>query len=276
MRKQRPHVAIQLTVAVLLSGFIVLSMLNSSRAGAQELVTSTPVRADLPTLAPPVIEAAVTATPSRTPTPEGQVLLEAKADSGEVNVRAEPDIEGERLGTIRAGRTYQVFGRYFRWLQFQFDDAPTGAVRAWVFDELVQIIGDESAIPNLEPGAAPTAAVTPEPAEVLTLTPGGILTATAGSRVLSLPGAELSSAGAPPAAGGRPGEAEPVQALPTYTYPPVVAAAPTTQSSAAEATSTPGPRPLPLNLPEGMPPIAPILLLGALGLAGLVVSSLRR
>ncbi|GIL08535.1 MAG: hypothetical protein BroJett033_0460 [Chloroflexota bacterium] len=276
MHSQRAYAAILISAVFLLSGIAALGGFSSRDVAAQELVTSTPVRAELPTLAPPVIEAAVTATPSRTPTPEGQVLLEAKAEAGEVNVRAEPDIEGERLGTIRAGRSYQVFGRYFRWLQFQFDDAPTGPVRAWVFDELVQIIGDESAVPNLEPGMAPTTAATLEPAEVLTLTPGGFLTATASARTLSLPGAELSSAGGQPPAASGAGAVEQAQALPTYTYPPVVAAAPTTQSSAAEATSAPAPRQQPFDLPEGMPPIAPILLLGALGLAGLAVSSLRR
>jgi hypothetical protein len=256
-------------------GVFAASGFHSSGVLAQEVVTSTPVRAQLPTLAPPVIEAVVTATPTRTPTPEGQVLLEAKPDAGEVNVRAEPDIGAEKLGTIRTGKSYQVFGRYFRWLQFQFDDAPTGTVRAWVFDELVEIIGDENAIPNLEPGTVPTSAATLEPAEVLTLTPGGILTATAGSRILSLPGAELSSSGVqpPPASGG--GETAAIQALPTYTYPPdLVALVPTTQNGAAEATSVPEPRPF--DLPEGVPPITPILVLGVLGLAGLALSSLRR
>lgn len=274
MSTRIPFVKLLSTFTILLTAVVAIGG-SASRANSQELVTSTPLRAELPTLAPPMIEAAMTATPTRTPTPEGQVLLEAKADAGEVNVRAEPDIGAERLGTIRAGRSYQVFGRYFRWLQFQFDDAPTGTVRAWVFDELVDIIGDANVIPNLEPAAAPTALPTLESEEILTLTPGGMLTATASSRILSLPGAELSSSGVQPATVRNEGESEISQPLPTYTYPPeVVALAPTTQNGAAE--TTPAPESRPFDLPEGVPPIAPIALLGALGLIGLAISSLRR
>lgn len=249
---------------------MVLCLATATYVGsAQEQSTSTPVRAELPTLAPPVIEAAITSTPTRTPTPEGLVLLEAKPDAGDVNVRAEPDIGAERLGSIRAGRTYTVFGRYFRWIQFQFDDAPTGTVRAWVFDELINIIGDENAIPNLEPGAQPTA--TPEISLGEVEAPGNELTATANARTLSLPGAELSSSGTLPQVAETPAQ----QALPTFTYPPnVVATLPATENGAPEPTQSPVN--LPVELPDGVPPIAPIILLGGLGLLGLAVSSLRR
>ncbi len=242
---------------------------------AQEPVTSTPVRAELPTLAPPVIEAAVTATPSRTPTPEGQVLLEAKADAGDVNVRAEPDISAERLGSIRAGRTYQVFGRYFRWLQFQYDDAPAGPVRGWVFDELVDIIGDPNAIPNLQPdeSAPPAANIAPE--EALALTPGGALTATASVRILTLPGAELSSSGAQQSAARAAGEESAVQPLPTFTYPADLAVSAPNAASLDRVNDTAA-RSRPVDSPDGLPPIGPIILLGAMGLLGLAVSSLRR
>lgn len=143
-------------LAALGIALILLSVVTIDGISAQEVVTSTPLRAQLPTLAPPVIdqpEVDVIATATRTPTVTGPVLLQAKETAGEVNVRAEPDIEGELLGTIVTGNTYPVLGRYFRWLQFQYDGAVTGTVRAWVFDELVDIVGDETLIPNLDPGA---------------------------------------------------------------------------------------------------------------------------
>lgn len=239
---------------------------------AQEAATSTPVRAELPTLAPPVVELMTTATPTRTPTPEGLVLLEAKASAGDVNVRANPDISAERLGSIRAGRTYQVFGRYFRWIQFQYDDAPAGPVRGWVFDELVEIIGDPNAIPNLQPGE-PTPPVNVVPAEELALTPGSLLTATASIRILSLPGAELSSSGGQQGVIQTQGGESIAQPLPTYTYPPDLAilalSANNTDSLDAVTELKPAD-------PERIPPIAPIVLLGTIGLLGLVISSLRR
>lgn len=242
---------------------------------AQEPVTSTPVRAELPTLAPPVIEAATTATPTRTPTPEGQVLLEAKADAGDVNVRAEPDVSAERLGSIRVGRTYQVFGRYFRWLQFQYDDAPTGPVRGWVFDELVEIVGDPNAIPNLQPGEAAPPVSNIEPEEALALTPGGALTATASVRILALPGAELSSSGAQQPLARAAGEESAVQPLPTFTYPADLAiSAPNT--TGPDGVNDTAARSRPADSPDGIPPIGPIVLLGAMGLLGLAISSLRR
>ena len=242
---------------------------------AQEPVTSTPVRAELPTLAPPVIEAATTATSTRTPTPEGQVLLEAKADAGDVNVRAEPDISAERLGSIRAGRTYQVFGRYFRWLQFQYDDSPTGPVRGWVFDELVEIIGDPNAIPNLQPGEPAPPVANVEPEEALALTPGGALTATASVRILALPGAELSSSGAQQPLASAAGEEGVVQPLPTFTYPADLVVSAPNAARPDDMNDRPT-RSRPAISPDGMPPIGPIVLLGAMGLLGLAVSSLRR
>ncbi|MBZ0298260.1 MAG: hypothetical protein K8J31_00880, partial [Anaerolineae bacterium] len=85
---------------------------------AQELITSTPVRITIPSQAAPAIEIISSPTITRTPT-RAVTMLEAKTNAGEVNVRAEPDVEAERLGAIRAGEFYPILGRYFRWLQFQ-------------------------------------------------------------------------------------------------------------------------------------------------------------
>lgn len=252
---------------LLLCVWMVVSSSGVGRVWGQELITSTPVRVNIPTEAAPVIEVVTTATVTRTPT-QGAVMLEAKADAGEVNVRADADIESERLGTIRAGDYYPVLGRYFRWIQFQFDASPTG--RAWVFDELVTIIGNESAIPNLNEEVLPTddpviLAATQTQAAV-TQTPGGMLTITAESRVLSLPDSSGSSEIAQDSAGN-------VDVLPTFTYPPnVVAEAPTEVS----VTPTTSPEEPPFTVPNNVPPIFPIVLLGAGGLLGLVVSTLRR
>jgi hypothetical protein len=240
---------------------------------AQEVITSTPVRINVPTDTAPEIEIIVTATITRTPTPSA-VLLEAKESAGEVNVRAGADIEADRLGTIRSGEFYPVLGRYFRWIQFQFDSSPSG--RAWVFDELVDITGDESTIPDLSEAPLPTTDPIVEGATqteiAITQTPGGILTLTAESRILPVPG---QTGSLPAASIGLEGDTAVINALPTFTYPPdIVAVAPTQE----ETTLTPtiSPDTTPLTVPERVPPIVPILLLGAGGLLGLIVSSIRR
>lgn len=240
---------------------------------AQELITSTPVRINIPTDAAPAIEIIVTSTVTRTPTPNA-ILLEAKESAGEVNVRAEADIESERVGTIRTGEFYPVLGRYFRWIQFQFESSPTG--RGWIFDELVNIVGDTNAIPDLSQGPLPTAdplieAVT-QTQGAITQTPGGILTLTAESRILPVPGqAENLATGN----GDQSLNVEPASVLPTFTFPPdIVAVAPTAiDVTLAPATS---PEANPLSVPNRLPPLVPIILLGGMGLLGLAVSALRR
>lgn len=245
---------------------VVLLLVCSQMSLAQELVTSTPVRIDIPTESGPAIEVVATVTATRTPT-QSAVVLEAKPDAGSVNVRSEPDIESDRLGTIQAGEFYIVLGRYFRWIQFQFDTSPTG--RGWVFDELVTLTGDESSIPDLSVEALPTE----DPAivgatqtqEAVTLTPGGLLTATAQSRFLDLPTEGANEGGA---------AAENSVALPTFTVPPALAVVPTDDLFLDQPTTSP--ESAPINVPSNVPPIVPIILLAAGGVLGLVVSSLRR
>ncbi len=234
---------------------------------AQELITATPVRIRIPTqdANAPAVQFDVTPTVTRTPT-QTAIMLEAKADAGEVNVRAEPDIEADLLGTIRAGEFYPVLGRYFRWIQFQFDTSPSG--RGWVFDELVTITGDISSIPDLSEAPLPTedtAAVAATETQVaLTQTPGGILTLTAESRVLPVPGQVTQASNV---------EEPETSVLPTFTYPPDIAAAAPTEITTTPTTSPEEP---PFTVPNNVPPVVPIVLLGAGGLLGLVVSSLRR
>ncbi len=161
-----------------------------------------------------------------------------------------------------------MLGRYYRWLQFQFDTSPSG--RGWVFDELVNITGDENSIPDLSVEALPTAnpsiEAATQTAAAITQTPGGLLTATAQSRFIALPTDSFGN-------GGQTQNDEVV--LPTFTYPPnLVAQAPT--DSALTVIPTTSPESAPLSVPTNVPPIVPILLLGAGGILGLVVSALRR
>lgn len=245
--------------------FSVLSLTQTVQS--QELITSTPVRIQIPDQAAPAVELISSPTVTRTPTASA-VMVSAKEGAGEVNVRAEPDIESDRLGSIRAGEFYPVLGRYFRWIQFQYDASPNG--RGWVFDELVDITGDASSIPDLSQQTLPTqdpaiAAATQTQAAV-TQTPGGILTLTAETRILPLPGADSSSLAVTVESG--------MQVLPTFTYPPdIVAVAPT---DFVEIVNTTNPDAPPFDIPNNVPPILPIIALGAGGLLGLVVSSLRR
>lgn len=257
---------------------VLIGMILVSPSMAQEIVTSTPARVVIPTQGPDEIQqqAGTTATWTRTPTVAGPALLEAKADAGDVNVRAEPDINSERLGTIRNGDTYVVLGKRFRWFQFQFDTSPTG--RAWVFDELVNIIGDANAIPDLDTEAVattdPLIIAQTQTQEAISQTPGALLTVTAEARILPAPDAQGSII---LEGGGGEGEgSEPIVVLPTFTYPPesMLFAVSETPEEGEILTANPDNSPIPL--PEDIPPITPVLVLGGLGLLGLAVSSLRR
>ncbi len=249
-------------------------------------VSPTPVSISLPSPLPfaaATQAGPTTATPTRTPTPIGPAMLQAIT---EANVRAEPDPDAERLGTIRAGDMYPVMGRYFRWLQFQYDSSPSGT--GWVFDELVEIIGDESAIRDLSVEAAPTTdpLVLAQTAttEAILLSPGGDLTATANARVISIPAPPLPGMSGDTGSSSVESSAEalslPVETvlLPTFTFPPNIVAATPTDALAVALAVTPTSAADALRLPttSSVPPIVPILVLGALGVLGLAVSSFRR
>lgn len=257
------HKLTTLTLIALTSAWFVT---QSSEIAAQ--ITATPARINLSTATPLPNVPLLTETPTRTPTPIGLVVLEAIT---EANVRAEPDPESERLGTIRAGEIYPVLGRYFRWLQFQYDPSPNG--RGWVFDELVTLTGDQTTIRDLAAQDVPT--VDPvvlgitQTLEGITLTPGGILTATAVAGVI--PGPEIIGNGVTLENAQQPGG---VMALPTFTYPPNALRPDTRGFAATQPTSSPNG--LATESAEGLPPIAPIVVLGGLGLLGLLVSSVRR
>jgi hypothetical protein len=257
-------------------GFLAFRGYVAAEPAQQDGPTATPVQASLPTplpLIPADVLGATNIPITRTPTPEGAALLEAIT---EANVRSQPDPESDRLGTIRAGDSYTVIGRYFRWYQFQYDQSPGGT--GWVFDELVTITGNADRIPDLTLGT-PTPDVNAQQANstlvVLTQTPGGVLTATAGVGALPLPiesSANNNSANILAIGSQTP--------LPTFTIPPnlgvgnppVVANSGTPAENATTST-------IPASdfvIPSRIPPILPILVLGGAGILGLIISSLRK
>ncbi|NWF71369.1 MAG: SH3 domain-containing protein [Chloroflexi bacterium] len=226
---------------------------------AQVLVTATPARVTLPdvTDAAQIVDPGLaSATPTRTATPQAGVFLEAAG--GEVNVRAEPSTEAERYGTIRPGDRYLIRGRYFRWLQFEYPNSPTGL--GWVFDELVTIIGDAALIADLSTQVTPTA--DPLLAAVSSGTPGAVVIQSVDQ--LAGSGNVVVDAGAATAT-----------PPPTYTYPPNIVAQAPTQGMAVSATTAP-PGLTEISVEDGVAPIVPIAILGGLGLLGLAFSALRR
>lgn len=208
-------------------------------------------------------------TPTRTPTPEGGAFLEAKEYA---NVRSEPSTDSAQLGTINAGESYNVLGRYASWIQFEYQSSPTG--RGWVYGELVNLSGNTDSIPDIDPYAADqqlsgAAVGATSTQSILTLTPGGVLTAT-----------EISRQGVLPGTGATPTPAGTREILPTYTYPPgIVAVAPTSGAALTGQATDPADvstTAVPTNTSDSLPPIAPILILGGIGLLGLAISALRR
>lgn len=244
---------------VKLCAMLIASILITTSVVAAQPPTATPASLELPTNAP-FIEEIVNATATWTPTPEGQIMVEA---IDFVNVRAEPDTNAAALDQIRAGTLYPALARDFEWIQIQLD----ATRRGWVFRQLVNVVGDFNSLPDMVSAPIPTAV----PAELnatttqaaLTMTPGGLLTATAAAR--ANPGS--SSTGA--TVDG------PAQQLPTFTYPPgLVAGAPDITNAVIEPTE----EPVQISIAESgdLPPIAPVLILGAIGFLGLVFSSLKR
>jgi hypothetical protein len=274
-KHQAKHLVTKKLIGIFIASSVLIGLLTmkTSASSLQQInISATPASIILPTSVL-ATEGIATPTATYTPTPPGAALLEAFT---EANVRAEPDPESELLGTIRAGDLYTVIGRYYRWYQFRYDQTP--GQTGWVFDELVQITGDESQIRDLTEDAVPTTDPTSVAGtatiEAITQTPGGILTATAEAVIIPLPVQ-------PGNGGATPETANSSSVLPTFTYPPDVAVTPPESAyKAANATfdSTPTlvPNSLEFVVTEGAPPIVPILVLAGIGLFGLVISTFRR
>ncbi len=259
-----------LVIATAVFTLVATNITLSHRATAQEIVSPTPVPVIIPSATPlPTEQVQATATFTPTPTPLGVVIVEVPEGFGPVNVRAEPDINSERLGAIRDGERFPALGFFGQWYQIQYDPSPTG--KAWVYRDLVTIIGDPAALQEVNVFAEPTVDTSIVGAtqtwEAITQTPGGILTATANARVLPAPGTRIAPLPGEEAVNG--------DILPTFTYPPNIPPGP--PENLILATT-----PTPSNTPNGgangnnIPPIGPIIILGALGMLGLFVNSMRR
>lgn len=244
---------------------------------SQELATATPAQVSLPTSLPFVTAAPAASptflVPTATATEVGPIVLEAVT---EANVRAEPDPDAALLGVIRPGTFYPVIGRYYRWIQFQYDQSQAGT--AWIYDELVTFIGDQSTIPDLTEASAPP----PNPPSQFdtadgTLVPGALETATAAAGSVPLPGVNA----APNTVELERQFVTPMQVLPTFTFPPSGSNLPTpTPLANAEEPALQSTREAqdgnPMTSPTNLPPILPIGVLAGLGLLGLLIAALRR
>lgn len=267
MKRIQTITALLLGTALIIAGLIVPSL---PVLEAQVRVSATPVRVVLPTQTLPATEIALpTPTPTETATPEGIIIAQVPDGSSEINVRALPDPNAERLGGIQAGERYSITGRYFSWLQIEFPGSPNG--RGWVFDQLVQIVGNAADIPEINPFSQQAAPIEQAEgtltAEALIVVPGGELTATAEARIIILPTNE---------AGEVVVERD---ILPTFTPPPELIATPDEAliEDINEITEFEGTlfEAITSFTQDGIAPIVPIGLLAGFGLLGLLVAVAR-
>ncbi len=220
-------------------------LLLTPLASLAQRSTATPVPAILAPSSPDSLQAlepTSTATASQTPLPSAR--LEALASAGEVNVRALPDVESERLGAIVNGTAYPVLRNYYRWYEFNYELSPNG--RAWVYGDLVSVDGDLSQIVVIDDYAEIARGLGAEAPQE-------------DERTIDL--ATL------PAAAGQPVEVLAASPLPTFT-PPAATQSPFGDQLRIAAIDD--------TRRNELPPILPILAMGGAGLLGLVISLLRR
>lgn len=260
-------------IGLLMIAFFML--LLAPQTHAQELVTATPaqIRLASPTPMPQVNPASgaggeqpTFAISGETATPEGALLLQLREGVSDANIRSGPEITDEnQIGTIREGERYAIVGRYFNWVQFQYEFAEDN--RAWVYVDLIDILGDESQIPIIDLNATPTLdpliAGATQTREGILAQPGGVLTITAQSRIIQLPPGEDGVARSSFDSNG--------EARPTFTYPPnVIAGLPTLEVTRDVEISSPVSNRAATN--TGIPPLLPIMVLAGLGLLGVLYS----
>lgn len=233
---------------------------------AQVRISPTPVSASLPlpqVQAPVVEQEAVfmSPTPSITPTEDLAVTLERNPGVLAWNIYNLPDPEdGTLLGSLEEGVRYPVVGRYFEWVQFQYEDT-----LAWIHQTEV-VINNDGNIPAVDPYVTPTATSPGADAELtraaVTLTPGAFETLDAEARILSLQ--ELATE-----------ELENGGILPTFTKPAELAPR-NAPAALQEAASNAFEETISRAAAGRIPPLAPILMLAAAGLLGMIVSIWRR
>jgi hypothetical protein len=121
-----------------------------------------------------------TATPSRTPS-VAPVLAQALGTP--TNLRSGPGLNFDIVGELKAGDTIPIIGRSVTlpWLVVLWAQAPEG--KAWVFNDLVTVLGDITTVPVVEPPSQPTIeptlAALQQTATIVLQTPGAAETATA-------------------------------------------------------------------------------------------------
>lgn len=248
---------------------ICITLMNSTVSTAQVRVSPTPLSAILPVSTPlPTNIALPTPTPTRTPTPLGRPTLRLGTNIESANIRAQPDTTADILGQLDRDNDYVILGRYVRWLQFEYNRSPTGY--GWVFDELVEITGDQNQIPDVEnpfsnvapllsgsENANATAASSAEEARLIQIPDtSGLTNATP----------ESSAVGA----GGR---------LPTFTPPPDVSSvlmARTPDILIAGDNEQQLTALVERIASGGIPPIVPISLLFGFGVLGLLFAQIRK
>jgi len=260
----------RLATMLLMSG-VTFSLIHAPNTTlAQE--NPTPIVVQLASPTPlPVIGAGAISTPMPTPTetPVGPVQIQVAEGQGNVNVRRDSDPESDILGVIAPGESYAVTGRYYRWIQFRFPNSPNGL--GYIYDELIQIIGDPALIPDLTLVETALDSVSVTGLEVTAVLPGADATATAAQRVLVGPvgvdpNATLSETSLNPDGGVR---------LPTYTPAPNLGDL--LSAANLEPTATTASDRIDLReTASNLPPLVPILLLGVIGTLGLFVSLVRK
>jgi hypothetical protein len=245
------------TIALLLAAALVSGLLARGSTLAQNPPTATPAVINIPTQAPPAANSnplMPTITPTWTATPIPAAQVEARDLA---NVRDQPTTEAARIGEITNGTQYTVTGVYFNWVRIEYPPSPSR--EGWVYRDLVNVIGDLSQVTDLanqptNTPIPPTSAVSTNEAQQIAI------------------GGGVATGSAPQAGGAAQIDAPSGPILPTYTYPADIPAGPPLNAFAPETTAAPtsgGAR-------GGLPPIVPILALGAMGLLGLAASSLRR
>lgn len=252
--------------------FAVGSLLPSDSLFAQLSATATPapIRLASVTPLPQIIEITPTlSVRGETATPVDILLIETL---GEVNVRSSPEIGDDNLiGSLGTGERLVVTGRYFNWFEFQYELSPTN--RGWVYADLVTVLGDISAIPTVDAVATPTAdplVVAPTlTREALLELPGGVLTVTAQSRIIEIPEQQGDD--------NTFGILESTP-LPTFTYPPEFANIGVPTLQVTRDVRLPNSNTRTSETPLGtdrMSPLLLIVMMGALGTIGLIVSVMR-
>jgi uncharacterized protein YraI len=250
----------RVSLAILAGGAVMLALVAQASAAApggppaQVAPSPTPIGGQIALPTPTAtIPGGATATPSRTPSPS-PVLAEA---IGEANLRSGPGLDFDIVGVLVAGNPVPVIGRSVRfpWYVVEWEEGPGG--QAWVFEQLVTIIGDITTVPIVEEPAAPTIdpslAAIQATATIVLQTPGAAETATA--EALRLPtGVYTPTPGGP---AGAPGS------LPTFTPPP-----PYVQPTLLPAVDA--------SEQRGLPPAVLVISLAGLGFMSLVLAALRR